>query len=258
MGGFLNAVRGGVAGLEEASGNQQGAQRLEGQIDQAKQEKANKVRMQIAPLALAAKGIESQLPALLDPATGKPRPESQARFDELHDQLSDIIHKQRMILLPPPKEDPHGLGHLAHTVTDKLHITNNAVAQAKAANQKKIADYNKESDAQVKETMQGVVPSPLTLQERQQSGKARDSLPKAGIDAKGLEHKAGILPKLTSDGIPYKGTDGKWYQNFKDASGQITPREMPKRRKVRPRRSSIMRKTCRHTRDGVPKGATRL
>ena len=34
----------------------------------------------------------------------------------------------------------------------------NAVAQAKAANQKKIADYNKESDAQVKETMQGVAP----------------------------------------------------------------------------------------------------
>ena len=29
MGGFLNALKGGVAGLEEASGNPQGAQRLE-------------------------------------------------------------------------------------------------------------------------------------------------------------------------------------------------------------------------------------
>ncbi len=147
-----------VRGFAGAAGNQQAEQDVEGFQQKREDDKANKIRMQIAPLALAAQGIQSQLPALIDPATGKPRPESQARYDELHDQLSDIIHKQRMILLPPPKEDPHGLGHLMHTATDKLHITRNAVAQAKAANQKKIGDYNKESDAQVKETKQGVVP----------------------------------------------------------------------------------------------------
>ena len=214
-----------VRGFAGAAGNQQAEQDVEGFQQKREDDKANKIRMQIAPLALAAQGIQSQLPALIDPATGKPRPESQARYDELHDQLSDIIHKQRMILLPPPKEDPHGLGHLMHTATDKLHITRNAVAQAKAANQKKIGDYNKESDAQVKETMQGVVPEANPYQQE------RRNLEGAGFSSedvqKGLEHKAGILPKLTSDGIPYKGTDGKWYQNFKDASGQITPREMP-------------------------------
>jgi hypothetical protein len=183
---FLDIARGAAKGFAEAAGNQDAANDLQKQQDDAKAAKAQKLKMQIAPLSLAAHGIQAQLAPLIDPATGKPRAGQEDRFNDLQDQLSDIIQKQRMILHPPPREDPHGLGYLIHTATDKAHITKHAVQTARAAQSAKVNAYydqNRAAGAQGAATAtQAVVPGQLSPTEERQA-----ALVKAGIEPKAVD-----------------------------------------------------------------------
>ena len=169
--GFGGVALGALKGFDQAVGASGGAQDVQKVQDQKAQEKQQKLQMQLAPLHLASVALQSQLAPLIDPSTGKPRAGSEDRYNSLHDQLADVIGKQRVLLNPPPKEDPHGLGYLIHAATDKAHITNHAVQQARDAQQKKVADYQKQGQDEVATTMQGVVPGQLSPQEEQKAAR---------------------------------------------------------------------------------------
>lgn len=160
---LVDVLRGLTKGVAEASGNESAVQDIDQQEQQKQNDKLLKLRMQVAPLTLAAQGIQSQLAPLIDPATGKPTPQNQQRYDQLVDQLSDIIQRKRAIFYPPPKEDAHGLGYLIHTATDKAHITQHAVEQARATQKKKADEFNakakQQAQAEARTTVEGVVPS---------------------------------------------------------------------------------------------------
>lgn len=163
---LVDALRAISKGFGEATGNTAAVQDIDKQEQQKQNDKLLKLQMQVAPLTYAAQGIQAQLAPLIDPATGKPTPENQQRYDQLVDQLSDIIQRKRAIFYPPPKEDAHGLGYLLHTATDKAHITSHAVEQARAAHKKKADEFNAKAKQQAQQearmTVEGVVPSALS------------------------------------------------------------------------------------------------
>jgi hypothetical protein len=217
------AVWGLLKGFDRAVGANESANDVQAKQDQAKADKANKVQMQLAPLHLASVALQSQLAPLIDPETGKPRPGQEARYNEVHDQLADVIGKQRVLLNPPPKEDPHGLGYLIHAATDKAHITNHAVQQAKDAQAKKVADYKKQGQDEVTETVQGVQPSFLTTSEMAQ----RERI-KAGLEAKEGSTKETSDTRARADfaADPDKKT-GETFESWKVRKG-VEARNAPK------------------------------
>jgi hypothetical protein len=174
MGGFAGALRGGLAGAAEAAGAPQAAQSLEDANDRSRQEKANKIKMQVAPLSLALQGYKARFSDAADPNDpSKAAPGKEAEYNAAHDGMAAVIGKIRALISPPPKEDPHGLSLLEHELTDKLHITRHAVDEAKKAQKGKVAAYNQQTTDATNATVQGTVPyektgegRKLELQER--------------------------------------------------------------------------------------------
>ena len=189
----------------------------------ARQKQGDALKFKLAPLSQALHADQTRLALYADPNDpSKPIAGKEKEYQQTLDNMTATIGQMRGILGDKqPGANPLEAG--AGDVLAKLHITNhlkNHVAQVRQQNAAKYAGENK---ARAGEFAQGTAPNDL-VQYRSQleaAGYTPEQIQRA------MEAKAGIVPKLTSDGVPYKGTDGKWYQNFKDASGQITPREMP-------------------------------
>src|ERR1017187_7116638 len=223
MGTFAGIVRGSLAGLNEAAGNPGTAQALQQKNQQAEQAHLAQVRAQIMPHSFAIKGLQAKLQSL----DQKTNPEEYAAVT--HDIARNLAEVRGIIY---PDKNPQG-NFFERGITDKLHLSSLKARQDKLKQQQAAAGQEGKpgDETQAKDRSgaqaiaQGTVPpvNPYTQEASQlkEAGFGTDQVQKA------LEHKAGIIPKLTSDGIPYKGTDGKYYQNFKDESGAITPREMP-------------------------------
>jgi hypothetical protein len=198
-GGFLGALK----GFDQAVGASGGTQSIDADQQKKAAEKQQKIQMQMAPLTQASQNLQGQLSPLIDPETGKPRQGYEARYNEIHDQLADVIGKQRMLLNPPPKEDAHGLGYLIHAATDKAHITRHAVAQAQQAAKDKADAYKKATGDQVAETVQGIPGSQLDPSESAQAARI-----KAGVEAK-------VAPAPGSKPVP-ETSDTRARKDFDD------------------------------------------
>lgn len=170
MGGLVGALRGGLAGAAEAAGAPQAAQSLEDANDRARQEKQNKIKMQVAPLSLALQGYKARFNDAADPNDpSKPAPGKEAEYHAAHDGMAAVIGKIRALISPPPKEDPHGLSLLEHTLTDKLHITRHAVEEAKKAQKGKVDAYNKKTADTAQAIEQGNIPFAMTPEGRKEA-----------------------------------------------------------------------------------------
>ena len=121
--------------------------------------KEDEKKQKIAPLVQASQAAQTRLALFADPNDPtKAVQGKEAEYSAAHDQLADIIGKMRTILHPPPADDPHGLGYLAHRATDKLHITRDLTQRAKDQQAGKVAKYNDQTGQQVQATVQGIPP----------------------------------------------------------------------------------------------------
>jgi hypothetical protein len=153
----------------------------------------NDLKAKFAPLQQALVSTQTQMAALLDsdpdsPTYGKPLPQHQARYDELHDQAADIIGKSRLLFHSPTPEDPHGLKYLGARVADKMNITHHLADQMRQAQGDKAAadrvegrkkDYQNATIAD-----EGATPPPpggLTADEQHEANRIKSNMdPKAG------------------------------------------------------------------------------
>lgn len=157
--GVLDVLRGITGGVAQASGNTAAANGIAGQQERARQAKANDLKMQLAPLTQAAQATQTRLALFADPNDpSKPVAGKEAEYAAAHDQLADIIGKQRMLLRPPPAEDPHGLSYLGARVADKLHITRDLANHMREAQSGKVDKYYQQGSKDVATAVQGIQP----------------------------------------------------------------------------------------------------
>lgn len=192
--------------LQRAQGIQDQKWAQQDQDKQAVRDSAVKAR------SLAIGGLQQKL-STIDPQ------KDPGQYHELVAQIQEQVHGMREILNPDQKL---GAGDWlkAHT-TDWLHITNH---------DKRVRDLAAKNAAGVTQD-QGTAAS-LALSPDAQNPyvtKYNQAMGVPGTTPEGALRSVlpGMNPKLAADGAPYKGTDGKWYQNFKDPEGQISSRELP-------------------------------
>lgn len=192
--------------LQRAQGIQDQKWAQQDQDKQAVRDSAVKAR------SLAIGGLQQKL-STIDPQ------KDPGQYHELVAQIQEQVHGMREILNPDQKL---GAGDWlkAHT-TDWLHITNH---------DKRVRDLAAKNAAGVTQD-QGTAAS-LALSPDAQNPyvtKYNQAMGIPGTTPEGALRSVlpGMNPKLAADGAPYKGTDGKWYQNFKDPEGQISSRELP-------------------------------
>ena len=222
MGGFASVFRGALAGLNEAAGNPGVAQNLEAQNAAAQQAKHQQLQMQVMPHGVAIKGIQERIKSLdtKDPHYDDMKSALTAEMARHISGINDLLY---------PEKDPNPKGNFfQRDFMDKLHLTSLKNRQSRYDEIKKTRDAQQQkrqgqSQESAEALAEGQVPPANPFQQRESQLSGVGFTPEQ--TQKSLETMAGITPKLTGDGIPYKGTDGKWYQNFKDASGQITPRD---------------------------------
>ena len=182
----------------------------------------NDLKAKFAPLQQALVSTQTQMAALLDsdpdsPTYGKPLPQHQARYDELHDQAADIIGKSRLLFHSPTPEDPHGLKYLGARVADKMHITNHLSDQMRQAQGDKAAEdrvTGRKKDYQnATIAAEGATPPPpggLTADEQHEANRIKSNMdPKAGTEKTGSE-KATWLPGPDGQQHPFELKDGKY------------------------------------------------
>lgn len=134
-------------------------------------------------------------------------------------QIQEQIHGMREILSPDQKLGASDW--LKTHTTDKLHITNHDKRV------RSLAAKNAAGVQQDEQTAHSLALTPET--QNPFVTKYQQAMGVPGATPEGALRTAipGMTLKLTADGTPYKGTDGKWYQNFRDTEGQITSRDMP-------------------------------
>jgi hypothetical protein len=116
-------------------------------------------KQNLAPLVQASQAAQTRLALFADPSDPtKAVQGKEAEYGAAHDQLADIIGKMRTVLHPPPADDPHGLGYLAHRATDKLHITRDLAQRARDNQSGKVEKYNDQTGQNVQATVQGIPP----------------------------------------------------------------------------------------------------
>lgn len=142
---LVDVLRGLTKGVAGAAGNEDAVRDLTLQQQQARQNQQQnqdlQLKTQLAPLIQASAGYQKQLVDLTDPNTGLPYAGKEDQYHAVKNSLADVIGKTRMILHPPPPEDPHGIGYLVHRATDVLHITNDAAQKAREAQSQRVNDY---------------------------------------------------------------------------------------------------------------------
>lgn len=210
--GSLSIARGVIGGVAGAAGDSQTQQEMATANQQEQLRQQNLTRAKIAPFALNIKGLQTRL------ATAQP---NTPEYNQIADEIQHNVHSMREVLHPDWKPGPSEW--LKTHLTDRAHITN--ASQRERERIEKAQKVAGQENKVAGNAVDAVVPKTNPYVERKQE------LTQAGFTpeqtSRSLEQMAGITPKLTSDGTPYQGTDGKWYQNFKDSAGQITPREMP-------------------------------
>lgn len=166
MGGFAGIVRGALAGLNEAAGNQNVASKLEAQNDAARKAKQDELRAKVFPHAIAMKGINDQIAALDEKA-----PDYMDKKAALtHDLARNLAEVRQMI---HPDENPQG-NFFERGITDKLHLTNLKNREQKEG--KRRAEGVNQDQQQAETLAQGVVPydkTPAALLEKQKATDAQ-------------------------------------------------------------------------------------
>jgi hypothetical protein len=116
----------------------------------------------LAPLSQALQAQRTRLALYADPNDPtKPLAGKEQEYSAAHDATADIIGKMRMILHPPPPEDPHGLGYLADRALDKLHIARDLAHHAREVQSNKVNRYYQQGNDQVAATVQATPVNPI-------------------------------------------------------------------------------------------------
>lgn len=113
MGGWAGAIRGGLAGLNEAAGNTRIAQNLENINAQSRQKKELPIQQSLAAHQMAIRGLQSKLSTLQE---GTPE------YNDTVGQIQQNIHAMREIVAPDQKLG--AMDWLERHTTDRMHITN--------------------------------------------------------------------------------------------------------------------------------------
>lgn len=148
MGGFAGIVRGGLAGLNEASGNPGVAAKLEARNEE---ERGNRIKVALAPLSQALQADQTRLALYADPndpsraVAGKER-----EYQQTLNNMTNTIAQMRSVLGQKP---PH------KNLLDELHIRRDL--------QGRIAGYDAQSRNMASEYAQGAIPFALTPQGQQ-------------------------------------------------------------------------------------------
>jgi hypothetical protein len=161
MGGWGSAVRGVLAGLNEAAGNPQRGAEWEAANERARQAKLSELQMRLLPHGLAIRGLQEQIQALnppvLDPKAAGYDKDKADEFNTQKQYLTNEIAKNlyafREIL--HPDENPQG-NFFERGITDKLHLTH-LQSRIKKAGEKK-AKGEKQDTESAQAIAQGAVP----------------------------------------------------------------------------------------------------
>lgn len=207
-------------GLAGASGDEATANRAQQGIQDLNARRQQNLQFQLAPLSQSLAADRERLKAFTDPNTGEPVEEHQADYDKIHNRMVDTIGQMRELLgQHPPGETP-----FATRLLDKFHVANDLSNHFQQKRSDQVNQYYAQNRAMADAAANSSFePNPYTTQARQlgQAGFTPEEAHRA------VGYKAGVVPKLQPDGQPYQGTDGKWYQNYKDPYGNLTQREMP-------------------------------
>lgn len=210
MGGFASIVRGALAGLNEAAGNQQTAQQLEAVNERARQDKVAQLRSQVAPHAIAIQGLQTRLQGI-DPN------QNPQEYAALTNEIQQNLAAVRGIL--SPEKNPQG-NIIQRAITDPLHITSQQGRVQKEADRRAQGVAQDEQSAQA--IARGAVPYMETPQYKQtqaiQAQRTADALKE--IEARNA------ASGWTSIGQPVQVGD-QWMQPFKNKAGETKMEPMP-------------------------------
>lgn len=194
MGGLVGALRGGLAGLNEAAGNPQTAQQL---YDRNTQDRNNRLQMALTPLQEALRADQTRLALYANPDDPtKPLAGKKAEYKATHDRMAQTIGQIRGLFGQKP-QGPNPVEAALGNVADKLHITNhlkNLVAQKRAdaaakyqgQNQQMASDYGTAA-------MPPVNPYQQSEAQMRAAGFSEPDIQQA------MRAKAGLLPKDTTE-----------------------------------------------------------
>ena len=218
--GLMDVAAKAAQGFAGAAGDTDSQAQIGNWQDQRQNQRQQQLQLAIAPLSQSLAADRERLKAFTDPNTGEPVEEHQADYDKIHNRMVDTIGQMRELLgQHPPGETP-----FATRLLDKFHVANDLSNHFQNKRTDQVNQYYAQNRAMADAAANGSFePNPYTTEARQltQAGFTPEESHRA------VAMKAGIVPKLTPDGQPYQGTDGKWYQNLKDAYGNLTQREMP-------------------------------
>ena len=181
---------------------------------QRKQNQQDELKRQTAPHVMAITGLQKKLEGIDQKANPN-------EYAGTVNEIQNHVHAIREAYHPDAKL---GIGDWLKTyTTDRMHITNHdaRVKDIAAKNAASVAQDSSQAQAYAQGSTTSSNEYNVEKQKLKDAGFSQEQIDKA------LENKAGLTAKLSPDGPPYKGTDGKWYQNYKDTTGQITSREMP-------------------------------
>ncbi len=188
----------------------------------------NNLDFKIAPLRQQLAADQERLKTLVD-SVGQPKLDANGKhadYDLIESRMAKTIGDIRQAAGDKiPSEHPGRMAETVNGIRQWLKTGGKNKKQLQAAQSGKVNDWNNQNTQMAGEFAVGAqIPANPYMEEKRQLVEAGFTPEQA---QRAIENKVGLTPKLTSSGVPYQGTDGKWYQNFKDASGQISPREMP-------------------------------
>lgn len=148
MGGFLQAVAGGIAAAKDPQAAQQRQQ----------QQKDDQLKLQLGPLTQALAADRQKLTAFIDP-TGNVIPEHQKDYDATVKNMTDMIARQRTLLGGrQPGDDPNHFESTIASLTDKLHITHDLAHRLKTRQQGKHDQWDQQNTQTAQDTAAGATP----------------------------------------------------------------------------------------------------
>jgi hypothetical protein len=174
--GVLSVLRGVTKGVAEASGNQDAANDITQQQNQARQAQANQLKMQIAPIQQAIAADRQKLTGFMD-QQGNVIPEHQKDYDATVKSIGDMMGRLRSTLgQRQPGDDPNHLESTIAELTDKLHITRDLAHRLKTGQQQKRQAWGDQNQQMAQDTAAGTLPFAMTPQGQENAAKTQGAL----------------------------------------------------------------------------------
>lgn len=213
MGGFLGAVRGGLAGLNEASGNPGVANNLEAANQRERDQELQRQQFALAPLSQSLNADRLRLAAYVDPKTMKPLPGHEQDYETTLDRMAGTIGQIRTLMGDKqPNQNPNGLKSAAARLLDAMHITRDLHGHLSANQAQKVSGYENQNQEMAQALGNSNVPFELTPEGQKAAFQRETELEAARAHAESTTEaqRRQDYAEYLAQHPEYKGTYEQW------------------------------------------------